>query len=261
MDHFRQKGTGNSWDWRCTCGKHFDECPFWAEINNKIEIDTGKPIRFLETWVKRSAQFFPFMALPNKRMGNHRSSYTSIQRGLDAAQNCWKIVDLLHMVTGKEIIVDSSKIAEQFRFLYFWRPKRMRMIYLVRDGRGVIYSKINREGDSARKASKTWVLENIKILAIKLLIPKYQSITIKYEELCKDPQYTFDRITRFLKIPQEKIRFSKSSRHNVGGSPHRFDKTNTDIKLDERWKYKLSAKDKKAFNVVGGWLNRFLGYK
>ena len=137
----------------------------------------------------------------------------------------------------------------------------MRMIYLVRDGRGVIYSKINREGDSARKASKTWVLENIKILAIKLLIPKYQSITIKYEELCKDPQYTFDRITRFLKIPQEKIRFSKSSRHNVGGSPHRFDKTNTDIKLDERWKYKLSAKDKMAFNVFGGWLNRVVGDK
>ena len=260
-DHFQRKGTGYSWDWRCTCGEYFDTCPFWSKIDHRITIDTGLPIRSLETWVKRSAQFFPLMVLPNKRLGNYRSSYPSIQRGLDAAQNCWKIVDLLHMVTGKEIIVDSSKIAEQFRFLYVWRPKRIRMSYLLRDGRGVIYSKMHREGDSARKASKTWVLENLKILLIKALIPKKKSIMVKYEDLCQNSQLEINRITSFLNIPPVKVRLSKSDRHNVCGSPHRFNKDDTNIRLDERWRSKLHSREKNIFNVVGGWLNFFLGYR
>lgn len=260
-DHFLRTGTGYSWDWRCTCGEYFDVCPFWREVNRKLEIDTGLTVNSIDTWVRGTKQFFPILLLPKNKLANLRHSLNMVQRGQEAAQNCWYIVDSLYEETGRKIIVDSSKNAEQFRYLYFWRPKSIRMIYLVRDGRGVICSKITREGDSARKASRTWVLENIKMLAVRALIPKHQSIFLKYEDLCKDPQHTFNRLTGFLDLPPEKIKFSKSNRHNVGGSPHRFDTANTNIKLDERWKQKLSAKDKKVFHVIGGWLNRLLGYK
>ncbi len=261
MDHFRREGTGYSWDWRCTCGKYFTDCPFWAEVNNEIENDTGKPIRSLETWVKRSDQFFPFMVLPNGGMSAFRSTFPSLQRGLSSSRNCWKIINVLHKITEKDIIIDSSKIAEQFRFLYYWRPKAMRMIYLVRDGRGVLYSKMTRAGDSARKASKNWVFENLKLLTIKALIPKQQSISVKYEDFCKNPQQEINRIYRFLKIPPMEIKLSKSDRHNVGGSPHRFDWKNTDIRLDERWKEKLTSEERNTFRLIGGWLNFALGYR
>ena len=93
------------------------------------------------------------------------------------------------------------------------------------------------------------------------MIPQSQRISIKYEDLCTDPQYMLDRITSLLNIPRTEIRFSKSDRHNVAGSPHRFDRGTTVIRLDERWKRQLNGRDKRVFKMVGGWLNLLFGYR
>ena len=157
-------------------------------------------------------------------------------------------------------MVDSSKTSEQLRFLYYWRPESIRAIYLIRDGRGVIFSKIKRVGDSARKASKTWVLENLKIFLIMCLLPTSQRLFLKYEDLCANPQVEITKIFNFLNVSPEAINFAKVDRHNVGGSPHRFNRNNTDIQLDERWKKALSKRELNVFRVLGGWLNKVMGY-
>lgn len=260
-DHFNKTGTGYSWDWKCTCGKSFKCCFYWTEVEELVKQETGKSICLLETWVKRQGQCFFFSLFSSRMIRFFGNKLLALKHRITAASNCWKIVDALKLTTGKNIIVDSSKTAEQFRFLYFWRPSSMRMIYLVRDGRGVVFSKISRVGDSARKASKNWVLENLKIIIMKTILPKNQSIFIKYEDFCSDPQREMMRIYSFLQIPFIESRLSKSDRHNVCGSPHRFDSESTAIKLDERWKTELNTKDKKKFSLIGGWLNFLFGYR
>ena len=179
---------------------------------------------------------------------------------IQAGEACWSIVDSIMRVSEKTIVVDSSKNAEQFRFLYFWRPDCLRLIHLVRDGRAVVYSKMNRGPESCRRASCGWVSESLKILLMKAWLPEGKTLQLKYEDLCADPQGELDKITGFLDVKPEPANFSKEDRHNVCGSPHRFDKENTEIKLDDRWKRKMSRGDRFVFFVIGGWLNRVLGY-
>ena len=259
-DHFRKEGTGYSWNWRCTCGQDFNLCPFWSDIDKLVQIKLNKSIKELDTKAVRFWSRFPLITLPNKQIKNISKHFNSIKQSIYAGRNCWDIIDSIYKYTGKPIVVDSSKTAEQLRFLYYWRPKSIRAIYLIRDGRGVIFSKIKRVGDSARKASKTWILENLKILSIMCLLPNRQKLVLKYEDLCTNPQVEINKIFNFLNIYPEVINLAKFDRHNVGGSPHRFNRNNTDIKIDERWKEALSKRELNVFRVLGGWLNKFMGY-
>jgi hypothetical protein len=45
----------------------------------------------------------------------------------------------------------------------------------------------------------------------------------------------------------------------IGGNRMR-NREDERIFLDEQWKRELSQKYRIAFNVLGGWLNRFYGY-
>lgn len=260
-DHFRRQGMGHSWDWKCTCGKDFNDCEFWSKINGLVKEKTGDNISDRETWVRRVKQPFPYLTLPNflfKRMCENKSS---LSKGLDASSFCWEVVDSISEQTGNTVVVDSSKNAEQFRYLYCWRPSSIKMIHLIRDGRGVVYSKMTRAGDTSRKATKNWVLENLKISLIKRMVRKSNRMTIKYEDLCENPQKEIEKVLEFLNVSNENSLLSKEDRHNVCGSPHRFDWKDMEINLDERWKAGLSSESKKTFNTFGGWLNRIYGYK
>lgn len=260
-DHFRRKGTGYSWDWKCTCGKDFKDCEFWSKINSLVKEKTGDDISERETWVRRVKQPFAYLTMSNSLLKKMSKNKTYLSKGLEASSFCWEIVDAISAKTGKGVIVDSSKNAEQFRYLYFWRPTSIKMIHLVRDGRGVVHSKMTRAGDTAKKATKNWVLENLKISAIKKRLPKKNKMTIRYEDLCNNPEKEIQKILKFINVSSEANLLSGEDRHNVCGSPHRFDWKKMEINLDERWKADLSAESKKTFTIFGGWLNRIYGYK
>ena len=199
--------------------------------------------------------------MPNSILRKLGQSFDSIRSGLESAQNCWCVIDEISSLTHNKLIVDSSKNAEQFRFLLFFRPNNLKMLYLIRDGRAVTYSKISRTDDSTRKATKNWILENLKLILIKTLYCRKNSITVKYESLCLNPQKEIERITKFLNISNQEVTLSKEGRHNICGSPHRFDKTNTVIRLDDRWKTQLPIRERKTFNILAGWLNFLWGYR
>jgi hypothetical protein len=260
-DHFRKQGMGQTWDWKCTCGKDFNDCEFWSKINSSVIEKTGDDISSRDTWVRRVRQPFVYLMLPNFLFKTACKNKSFLSKGMDASAFCWDIVDSISEQTGNSIIVDSSKNAEQFRYLHRWRPSSLKIIHLIRDGRGVVYSKMTRAGDSSRKATKNWVLENLKISLVKKIVKDSNKITIKYEDLCKDPKREIQKIFEFLNVSNENDLLSKEARHNVCGSPHRFDWKNVEVNLDERWKESLSSEDRKTFNVFGGWLNRIYGYK
>jgi hypothetical protein len=259
--HFRREGIGYSWQWLCTCGERFDVCPFWSIVNKITENKLKTPLTDLDTKVNRTNATFPLTMLSDRSLGYLARYYSPIGQNLNAAKNCWEIIDIIHTITDKPVIVDSSKTAEQLRFLYRFRPASIRMIYLIRDGRGVVYSKMNRVRDSVSKASKSWVLENVKIFLIMTKLPKTQRLILRYEDLCRSPEITIGKVIDFINVPSQQIEFSKTERHNVGGSPHRFNYSDTTIRLDERWRNGLSPRDLKVFACVGGWLNRLMGYR
>lgn len=260
-DHFNRKGFGVSWDWQCTCGQQFKDCPFWSTVDQRFAQNNGKALPDTKTWVKR-VHHPMYLLLAGRLMLKKIARCSSAARiGIETAQNCWQVLDEVQKHARFQFIVDSSKNAEQLKYMHYVRPEDIFLIFLVRDGRGVVHSKKTRVGDSIRRAAKNWVLENIKILFVSLFIQKRRRIFVRYEDFCRDPAGELDRIYRMLSLPNQGILYTKHDRHNVCGSPHRFDRGNTEIRLDERWKTSLTKGEQLTFAIVGGWLNRLMGFR
>jgi hypothetical protein len=185
-----------------------------------------------------------------------------IRQGIDAAKNDWVIVETVSKVVGTPVIIDSSKRAEQLKLLYLRKSNHFKTIFLIRDGRGVTYSRMQRADISARDAALRWVQYNIKSMLLQVSIPKEKKITVRYEDLCQNPDRELGRICDFVGLPfdERMLTLVKSDKHNISGSPHRFDHTEDRIRLDERWKYSLAPKDLAEFDRIAGILNRLLGY-
>jgi hypothetical protein len=187
---------------------------------------------------------------------------SSIRYSVSIAKNCWLIAEKVSKATGSSIIVDSSKVAESFKLLYILNPLQFKMIFLVRDGRGVTYSHVQRANISVRKAALSWALKNIESKVMQINIPSINILNVKYESLCKNTEQEMRRICCFIDVPFDysMLELKKAGKHNIGGSPHRFNKNVTEIVLDERWKGSFSFKELLEFNCAAGLVNKLFGY-
>ncbi|MFC1794794.1 sulfotransferase [Planctomycetota bacterium] len=72
-------------------------------------------------------------------------------------------------------------------------------------------------------------------------------ITIRYENLCRNPKETLRKIYDFLGLNVDTVDLKiRSSEHHIFGNQMRLNSTD-EITLDERWKKALSTKDLEVF--------------
>jgi len=273
--HVKKEGIGKTWQWRCTCGAEFKSCRFWSKIIELYEEKEHEDFSQVETKIPRTKNrvtdlitslliFFisSFSTLAKMRFNITNRANSSI------SENCYKILDCITQVAGKNVVVDSSKTPEQLCALLSNRNKnyQIKVIHLIRDGRAVCYSKVNRAKQNGLRLSYanaviSWVKVNVKILNLKLFFPDVDFAIIRYEELCTDTKAVMSKIMKKLGLPFENhlVTLYKRESHNIGGSPHRFS-DNTRIRLDERWKSKRSKKSEFIFFLLGGFLNKKFGY-
>jgi hypothetical protein len=255
-NHYQREGVGWAWDWRCTCGQPLESCSFWSDVAGALRESEGLVLEDLPVNAVVSHVGFPLLVF--RQTGR---LVPSIRRSTSSATNCWKVIDAVAATTGKRVVVDSSKTAEQFRHLYLQRPRDIRLVYLVRDGRGVALSRMQRNRTTLVRASLLWVRSNLKILLMWMLVPKDRRLLVVYEELCRNPEAEIAKIWAFLGLEPSAVELRKNNRHNIAGSPHRFLRSDTEITVDERWRTALSRRDLNWFAAIGGWLNRQFGYR
>jgi len=256
--HYRREGTGYSWDWVCTCGLHLDRCSFWRRVNQRLEPVLGRNLGEVETWVREEPPWFPFLLLPRGWIRRLAQRSWRVRRTIEVAETCWRVVDEVVLQTGRRLVVDSSKNAEQLRAMYLVRPQNLYVIHLVRDGRGVTYSKMQRADDSTVRAARKWVVENVKIALCLAPVPRGRRYLLRYEALCRNPTDELSKLFQWLGLADREVHLSKEGRHNICGSPHRFDRSEVRIQLDQRWRTGLSSGARVVFAMVGGWLNAIL---
>jgi len=83
-------------------------------------------------------------------------------------------------------------------------------------------------------------------------------IDVRYEQLCLDPAGVLGGVHDFLGVPRSAL-VTKARDHHVIGNGMRFD--SRPVSLDERWRQVLTREQLRAFDAVGGALNRRLGYE
>ena len=271
--HVNREGVGHSWNWKCTCGKTLESCQLWSKVIERLDGDGVRKASELSTCTSinqdgfERTTFFVALFVFFCGLSSLKRSLTKIfWRGggrANVAEDCFAILREVCAVTGKNIVIDSSKSPDHLHTLLAAVPKEfnVKVIHLIRDGRAVTFSKLTRAQQfgkplRCRSAVLGWVKTNLMASNVLSLLSAGDFVTIRYEELCNDTENVIRGVCTALGISfsDDQIRLSKENSHNIGGSQHRFSK-DRDIRLDERWKHGMGIKERAIFAFFGGWLN------
>ena len=273
---------------RCTCTKLVLECPFWQRVASELQKTLGVQDREIfqrlpttdPKYVDHPLTGDVFYTPPIPKL--FRFNVTNIcltlgwARGwqafstmfgeprarLCAIDNSLLIFDAVRRVWNTPIIVDSTKNVGRLKGLHLRSKIPMRILYLLRDGRGVAYSRMRRKKITMADAAKVWVKEHAKAKLALLTVPKSSITYLRYEDLCRDPKRELTGLCESLSISfeAEMLSIRSPNRHNLGGNPMRFRANENRLSLDERWRTNLSRKDLAEFDHIAAKLNRKFGY-
>ena len=273
----------------CGCGEDIVSCPFWAAASDELRALAGVSTEtVLLEWVTTDPAFlemlrdddevWPHDHVPPQLLNPtmHRLlmilGSVTLWRALShvlgdvatqrrALENSVVLYEAVRRAANTPFIVDSTKNPARGKGLYLIERQRFRLVYLVRDGRAVCYSRMRREGTSMAQAARVWRAEHLKQRAAQATIPRRFVRRLRYEDLCRDPQGELEALCEWLGLPFETDMFDgKKPRHALGGNPMRFRSSPLRVVADEAWKDALSDEDLQDFEKQAGRLNRRFGY-
>ncbi|MFT5707582.1 MAG: hypothetical protein ACI9ES_001877 [Oceanospirillaceae bacterium] len=182
---------------------------------------------------------------------------------------------------GVETVVDSSKIGIRLKYLLKNPDLDIKVIWVVRDGRGVSLAYKNpseyadakdpklRGGGSGEIpehsrgieiGAEEWVRCNQETEAVLATMPKENWMQVHYEELCNQTEDSLDKMFEFIGVDPAKKRLDfKTVEHHVVGNGMRLDDSE-EIKLDDRWKIELSEDELSHFYQIAGEYHQKMNY-
>ncbi|HKE18331.1 MAG TPA: sulfotransferase [Kofleriaceae bacterium] len=219
-----------SGDAPCTCGARATACAFWRRVMGSLGPE-------------------PFQLYPPPAP----SIPILISQTL-------RLLHALAAVTGARLLVDSSKWVERARHLHESGELDARVVHLVRDGRGVVWSHARR-GAPIGEAAENWRRRNLGTLEWLAAPDAPPHLLVRYEDLAGAPEPTIRRVCELVELDYrpEMLDFRAADHHLVSGNPMRFE-TTTRIAVDEAWRDALTAEDLALFTAVAGELAGRLGY-
>ena len=255
--------------YRCSCGHELAHCGFWSDISTAM---ARRGFAYSATTIETDVRNAPNRYARRLLMPMHRGpvlelvrdtalfvspatrSYLQRHQRLKAA-----LAESVLECTGKSVLVDSSKIGLHLKY-YLRNPRfDVKVIWLVRDGRGVALSLMRNQRKTMRKAAYEWrrFYEEADVLLRRL--DRSQWTCVHYEALCAEPEDTLRELWRFIGVPARPPGGLHSADLHVLGHSTRlngFEK----IKLNEKWRTELTPADLRMFETVAGRQNRKLGY-
>jgi len=158
------------------------------------------------------------------------------------------------------MFLDGSKEAIRLKLLNSANYWNLKVIYLIRDGRGVTNSYMRHYNVPMEKASQERCRAHRECDRVVQELGNDTYITVHYEDLCRDPQETMTKIYDFLGLDTDlgDLQF-RSFEHHILGNQIRLESTE-EIRLDEKWKSALTNRELEVFEQTAGRLNRVYGY-
>jgi hypothetical protein len=266
-------------EYLCSCGEPIKKCQFWNNVGAGM--------------AKRGVPNFDIL---KARLSIHDSENPYVHRLLDplprgpvleavrstalSISPAWwthlrdvhhrnkALMEVLFEMTGARVVIDSSKIALHLRYLLKSPDLRIKIIFMVRDGRAVSTSQLGHgftKGDRRETIEATawnWIRSNEsceRVLAED--VPDAQWMHLGYEDLCKNPEGKLREIYEFIGWdPNNIILNFRSKQQHILGNEMRM-KSGTDIKLDERWRKVFTPEDIKVYGDIAGGMLRKYGYE
>lgn len=266
----------------CSCGAPVRGCSFWNQVAARIKASTGKdmyefPYDFQVGLHKATrvidAKFQTPSYLRRRKLIlaikhfeyllNFEPRWiAALTPGFEAGvANIFQLYEAVRLVSGKPILIDSSKEYRKAIALYRRDPEHVRIVVLMRDGRGVFNSE--RKSGFGRESSLWPWLSYYKrgLPLIERNVPAEHRFHARYEDLASKPAEVMAALCKFANIEFEPamLNFRDSVHHILNGNDMRMG--SGEIRFDERWRKELGADDLAYFENAGGRsMNRRLGY-
>lgn len=257
---------------RCACGRRVPDCRFWSAVRARWDSELGAPdladVLARQRRIERLRNWRQLAAGRRSPAGFER--YAEEMRALFAA---------IRSVSGKPILLDSSKRPARALALSRVPGLDLRVIHLVRDGRGVAWSlqqalARDERGGVARARSPRPVLRTAVFWAVvnhfsermcRRLGPA-ASIRVRYEDFAADPVTFLAPVGRITGVDLGEVARSAAAGepfavgHTVAGSRLRM-AGSIRLRLDERWRQNLSQRQRMLFRLVAGRYLKRYGYR
>ena len=267
----------------CSCGKRPMDCPVWAAVANAVKhsygadlseapfswrvssIGSEKDLKWrapfslaARAWYRtfRTAEYdnlpgvkwLSFLSLAHRKWVEHR----------------FFAADVIRSLTNAKAVIDASKDRVSMRDVYDYGTGRVKLLFLTRDVRGVVWSRAKRMKTrrTTEPIAKKWVRVNRGILRFLDGVPPHDWMHVKYEELCAQPIETLRRVCGFLGYPYDPAieNLNSFDQHTIGGNRIRFSTIGV-IKEDLSWKEQLTSAELEHIHRVSHPMMMRLGYQ
>ena len=244
-----QLGPGRNARETCSCGAALDRCAVWSQVRSRESVEGG------------SAGWATLLLAV---LGRPRSTDTAALR---AALN------EMTRISGATWIAESSGTTRKVvarPVLAASGDDNVRFIHLIRDGRAVLWSRLNAAGRRGRepkpavqlfimaKTVLSWNLANIGASLVARALPSSSVMTIAYEDLADEPASTLDRLWDWLRVDAmawEDVEMKlRTPGHEVAGNRHRFGPVGP-IQADMTWTSQLPRAGRILYQMLG-WPSR-----
>jgi len=232
----------------CSCEKPFKKCDFWTET---IQEAFGGI---------QNIDYEKFARLRKPSEQDHRLSSWSLRKDSivltapyqDYFEAYQRLYQAILKISGREIIVDSSKNIVHAFNLASVPGIELYTVHLARDSRAVAYSwqrkKVRPEiyweqrfmgQRGLLKSASRW--NRFNVLAHKLRVISKGYTLLKYEDLASNPKGSLLKLLDDLNLPTTDLNFLKGNKaslktnHMVSGNPMRFMQKEVEIRPDTQW--------------------------
>ena len=253
----------------CSCQKDFRECAFWSQVFAGIAEKTGKnivadPKSFDTAYFKQFAykdlgSFTDRVKGYLTRIGLENGFPLELVLKLEPKisqwlANNWLLYQEMSAVSGKPIIVDSSKHLTIGLLLQAFRPEDTVFLFIHRHIEGLVSSAKRASLKRGKKYSIERVVQTKKkferrVERYKKVVPNLRYIEGNYEEFVRAPAEFLSRVVEFLGISRDyskqldnEFYINPFSCHLVAGNPMRY-RGRQKVQYDERWTKELTSEE------------------
>jgi len=268
LKYFWNRGLVKNYE--CTCGEKVDNCSFWKHVINE----------YLESFpdIDReiiSKEFREFEKIKNyfnlKKIKENKGDEAYIQFLAKYLKHNEKLYEAIAKVSGKNILVDISRIPGRLLALSFSDKFEIYPVYLMRDPRGVLNSFVQADmryyGENRHSNLKQLVTWNantfFSIKHIKnLSLGKF--LFILYSDYVKNPDRELNQLHEILngnwnsQMNNGKVSINLDPGHVFAGNRSRLVSGNVTISEDTKWRQQLSPVYKFLTTVISLPLYRYV---
>ncbi len=254
----------------CACGARARDCPFWAEVRRLWTARAG--IESIEEYLGLQRRFLR----PSTLLSGTKAWETdAAARFLRATQAIYESVS---EVSGKNTIVDSSKLPLWGLLTSRLPGIRLRAIHLIRDGRGVAHSlgkayatdteagvQIDIPARPVWRSALSWAYYNL-LAEYVIANRKIPAVRLRYEDLIADPRAALARIGALVGANFDEVAGrietggGVAPGHMIAGNRLRMQRAVTP-RPDLEWRQRMTLGQELCFWSLAGPMALRYGYR